>query len=109
MAFGEINMQPIIQAVQGGNLALVKWLLSTNGGELRRRLEMRQMQPQVAIGLGNAGSPEVVEYLCEAQADPNVRFPPVTNVIFKAVFVMMDVKYKFGNKDPMVYWVANCI
>ena len=49
--------------------------LVVHEGELRRRLQTRQMQPQVALGLGNAGSPEVVEYLCEAQADPNRDHP----------------------------------
>lgn len=102
---GKLNMQPINQAVTAGNLPLLKWLLTTNGGELRRRLENRQIQHY--LGLGAAGSPQVVEYLCEAQADPNERMPSELTEMGQGAMSMMEGMYNEGSKDVMVAWLAN--
>jgi len=102
---GKLNMQPINQAVTAGNLPLLKWLLTTNGGELRRRLENRQIQHY--LGLGAAGSPQVVEYLCEAQADPNERMPSELTEMGEGAMSMMEGMYNEGSKDVMVAWLAN--
>lgn len=102
---GEMNMLTIKNASHAGNLPLLKWLLTTNGGELRRRLETRQIQGY--LGLGCAGSPQVVEYLCEAQADPNERMPSEFTEMGEGAMTMMEGMYNEGSKDVMVAWLAN--
>jgi hypothetical protein len=98
-------MMPIMQAVTAGNLTLVKWLLHTNGGELRRRLEARQIQGHLA--LGGAGSPEVVKYLVSAGADPNERMPTELTEMGHGMLGSMGELYDQGSKDVLVGWCAN--
>jgi len=98
-------MMPVMQAVAAGNVTLIKWLLHANGGELRRRLETRQIQGH--LGLGGAGSPQVVEYLCNAQADPNERMPEKLTEMGEGMVDMMAGFYDQGNRDVLVQWMAH--
>jgi len=98
-------MMPIMQAVAAGNLTLIKWLLSANGGELRRRLETRQIQGH--LGLGGSGSPAVVEYLVAARADPNERMPAQLTEMGDGMIDQMGALYDQGNTDVMVKWCAH--
>lgn len=108
--FPDYPLGPLVAAASTGNSEVVQFLLdwqSPNSSQLMQERIKAQADPGTSI-LGLASSPEVVDMLIAAGADPNQRLEMTKwPTAMKAMFKTMGVIVASGSKDRQMLFCAN--